>query len=195
MGLQIIFSTFCLSLFSEFSSININSDFKKKVSLKTTEVTYFKKKTQAEVHRFPSTGLAVHLTSWGICLHTVWGWESQSLKLGLWAYLRPARVLHKLPINVWLPEWTQGTKSHWGKFGYGKLYEYIWIEALTWNALSGYHLYCCLYYMYSLSLETLVLWMDNLFHFYVILWFILWYWSIFSWRSVLVLSPFYGKSN
>lgn len=100
MGLQMIFSTFCLSLFSEFSSINIYSDCKKKGSLKTTEVTYFKKKTQAEVHRFPSTGLAVHLTSWGICLHTVWGWESQTLKLGLWAYLRPARVLHKLPINV-----------------------------------------------------------------------------------------------
>lgn len=92
-----IFSTFCLSLFSEFSSRNIYSDCKKKGSLKTTEVTYFKKKTQAEVHRFPSTGLAVLLTSWGICLHTVWGQEPQPLELGCWAYLRPARVLHRPP--------------------------------------------------------------------------------------------------
>ena len=76
-----IFSTFCLSLFSEFSSRNIYSNCKKKGSLKTTEVTYFKKKTQAEVHRFPSTGLAVLLTSWGICLHTVWGQEPQPWNL------------------------------------------------------------------------------------------------------------------
>lgn len=78
-----IFSAFCLSLFSEFSSINIYSYCKKKYSLKTTEVTYFKKRTQAEVHRFPSTGLAAHLTSWSIYLHTAWGGGPQPLKLGL----------------------------------------------------------------------------------------------------------------